>query len=90
MGRQYATDLNEFVGGDAAIEIHYTHNCLPKVPLFFVQSAREAIDAGNDRDWNRLIDLPEQVQWKDGRTAIEAHLLIESFRLDGFIEAGEE
>lgn len=90
MGRTFAEDLNHFIGGDTAISIHFQSNCYPPIPQFFVPAARDAIAAGNDRDWDRLIDLPEQVEWKDGRRAVEAHLLIEQFRLDGFIECEEE
>jgi len=69
----------------AAIHWHLRSNHFPPVPLPMVPVAVAAVEALSEDD-DRLIDLPTGVEFRDGRTSVEASVIAESFRLWTFIE----
>lgn len=69
----------------AALSWHLGSNHYPPVPSAFVPVCEQAILAAAQEDEDRLIDLPEGIVWKDGRDAVEAWRLVESFHLDSFL-----
>lgn len=73
-----------------ALEWHLRSNHFPPVPRAMIPVAEAAIEAGNDDDYDRLIDLPEGTTYRDGRTSVEAYAIIESFHLGAFIENESE
>ena len=96
MGRTVAEGMAEavregYAGLRSALYYHLIHNHYPPHPTFMIDVALAAIEAANDEDWDRIIDLPKDddgtpmVEWRDGRTAIEASLIIESLHLEDFI-----
>ena len=90
MGRASAEDINALIGStEQAIGWHLQSNHYPPVPPIMNPVALAAIDAGNEQDFDRLIELPDGVEFRDGRTAVEAWRIIESFHLDTFIEYEE-
>lgn len=92
MGRIQAEGMIEFGGkGDNILTWHLTSPSqhFPPYPAEFVPIARQAIDAANEDDYDRIIELPEGVEFRDGRTGVEAWRIIESFHLDSFIEQDE-
>jgi hypothetical protein len=91
MGINFATDLasGDFVDSiDRQISIHFSSNCYPPVPQFMVQVAIDAIDAINEGDLDRQIDLPAGVSFKDSKT-VSASDVVDQLRLDAWIY-GEE
>jgi len=54
-----------------------------------VEPCIEAIKAGRDEDYDRLIDLPEGISWR-GKTAAPAHAIIEGHHLGPWLEIEEE
>lgn len=91
MGRMYAEGLAESgLGLGLALSVHLSSNHYPPVPQDMVPVCIAAIEAGNEGEWDRLIDLPEGVEYKDGRTAVEASVLIESLHLDAFLDGEDE
>jgi hypothetical protein len=81
-----AEALNDgLVSLQRAIGWHLQSNHYPPVPTVMNAPALAAIEALNEDDGDRLIDLPEGVEFRDGRTSVEAHVLAESFHLYGFV-----
>jgi hypothetical protein len=84
IGMQEAVN-DGLVGQRTVIAWHLQSNHYPPLPSVFIDTALDAVEAFNDEDYDRLITLPEGIEWKDGRAAVEAHLLVESFHLDSFV-----
>ena len=88
MGSNFAHDLasGEFIDSlDRQISIHFSSNCYPPVPQFMVQVAIDAIDAVNEGDYDRQIDLPAGVSFRDSKT-VSASDVVDQLRLDAWIE----
>lgn len=62
---------------DTALTWHLRSNHFPPHPLFMVRVAREALEAADDLDWNRGIDLPQGCE-----THGVVHSECEDYRLD--------
>lgn len=88
MGRMGTEAMLEMVKQDIALAWHLQSNHYPPHPPELIPTAKAAIEAGCDGDADRLIQLPEGIEWRDGRTKIEAWRIIESLHLDPFIDDG--
>lgn len=66
------------------IGMHFRSNCYPPIPLAMVPVAVAAIDAYWDEDYQRQIQLPEGVMFRDGSETVSAIQAIESLRLDAW------
>jgi hypothetical protein len=85
MGNNFAADLAEMdLDLNNAIAIHLTSNHYPPVPTSMVQPCIDAIDAINDEDGNRLIELPEGVSWR-GETHAPAYAIAEAHHLHNWL-----
>ena len=85
MGNSFAADLAEMdLDLNNAIAIHLTSNHYPPVPTSMVQPCIDAIDAINDEDGNRLIELPEGVSWR-GETHAPAYAIAEAHHLHNWL-----
>jgi hypothetical protein len=92
MGSIHAIELasGEFVNSiEQQLTIHLTSNCYPPVPLIMLPVAIASINAINEGDYDRLIDLPEKVKTREGRTDMIASQIIESLRLDAWCNSEE-
>lgn len=73
---------------------HLQSNHYPPHPAFMVPVCLEAIEAAQDEEWDRSIDLPDrdgfQVTWQDGRTSIKVWEAIEEFHLDSYFSVWED
>lgn len=89
MGSVFATDL---AGMDLdihdSIRIHLLSNHYPPVPSIMVEPCIEAIQAFNDEDFQRLIELPEGCYWRNQSTA-PASAIVEVHHLDAWINSEE-
>ena len=85
MGALQAMDMAETVDINTALSWHLTSNHYPPVPTSMVPVCIEAIDAANEDDWDRELDLPEGVSWR-GLTTAPASAIIEGHHLDAWIE----
>lgn len=89
MGRLYAEELNEF-GSESGysletiIGVHLSTNHYPPIPSVMIAPCIEAIDAHNEGDYYRGIELPEGVSWK-GYTSAPAYALVSDCHLESFI-----
>ena len=92
MGSNMATELADGILGidmESAITMHLRGNHYPPVPYSMVPVCIEAIEAANDGDWNREIELPEGVSWR-GENYSPAYALIEGHHLDAWIDGDED
>jgi len=80
--------LEQGLDAERALAWHLNSNHFPPIPEVF-DAAVEAIDAGMDEDWERPIELPDGVSWRE-QTSAPAWACIEGWHLDEFIYAGEE
>ena len=87
MGSNFATELAELDLGlslEDSIAIHLQANHYPPVPRSMVQPCIDAIDAYHDEDYQRLIDLPAPITWRDQNHA-PASAIVEAHHLDAWL-----
>jgi len=87
MGSNFATELAELDLGlslEDSIAIHLSANRYPPVPRSMVQPCIDAIDAYYDEDYERLIDLPSPITWRDKNTA-PASAIVEAHHLEAWL-----
>jgi hypothetical protein len=90
MGRMSLEGMLEGdVSYDAALEWHLTSNHYPPVPLSMIQACKEAIDACNEEDSDREIELPGAVLWR-GRAFAPAWAIVEGHHLESFLFSNDE
>jgi len=89
MGSLQAQEMAEMMSIDDALAWHLTSNHYPPVPVSMVQACKEAIQAGLEYDWFRMIELPEGVSYKGSKLA-PADEIISSYNLDTWLELDEE
>lgn len=65
-GYKDAVDRN-WLSFHVALETHLLHNHYPPLPLSLIDACMEAIEAGNEGDWDRIIDLPEEITYRAGK-----------------------
>ena len=68
---------------------HLRANHYPPVPLEMVPVCVEAIEACNDYDYQRQIELPGQVTWR-GLTTAPASAIVEAHHLEAWLIEEEE
>jgi hypothetical protein len=66
------------------IEWHLQYNCYPPVSATLVGACVNAINAVQDQDENKLIDLPDDITWREQTTA-PAIELVNTFRLEAWL-----
>jgi hypothetical protein len=90
MGELSALAMSE-VGDDLGIDLrqqlswHLGSNHYPPVPQSMIEACINAIDAGNEGDFDRLIDLPDGALWR-GQTSAPAHAIIDGHHLNAWID----
>ena len=70
---------------DAAVSWHLSSNCYPPVPQLMVPVAVQAIHRMRTGHGDSAVTLPHGTTYR-GRVKVEASLIIESLRLDAFVE----
>ena len=66
-----------------ALAIHLTARCFPSRMIMF-KTAKEAIEACQEEDFERLIALPEKVSYH-GEVKASAKVIVEHLRLEDFL-----
>lgn len=89
MGSLQAQEMARLADLDTALRWHLHSNHYPPLPLAFLPTCKAAIEAMEEEEAERLIDLPDGISWRDGRTAVEAWRIVESLHLGAFIGARE-
>lgn len=88
MGYLSAQAMAQATNLSTALHWHLTTNHFPPVPASMVGPCMEAIEAIQEDDSERMIDLPEGITWK-GQSAAPAWEIAESHHLDAFIDIYE-
>lgn len=91
MGSLNARGMAEGVAAGAlglrqAIAWHLTSNHYPPVPEAMVDPCLDAIEAYDDGDVERLIELPDPITYKN-RSVAPAWAIVEQHHLDDFVGA---
>jgi hypothetical protein len=68
---------------------HLSANHYPPVPVAMIDPCIEAIEAGNEDDYDRPIPLPEGISWRDQDEA-PAWAIIEGHHLGTFLDDVDE
>ena len=94
MGRGYAEGLAQcaaegMVYMEAAIEAHLSSNHYPPIPHTMVPIAVAAIEAYEDEDFERVLSLPEGVEFK-GQSTCPAHEAMDYMHLYVFLGGYDE
>jgi hypothetical protein len=84
MGYMTSLDLAENVSIDAGLAYHLQANHYPPVPVSMVDACIASIEAYQEEDYHREIDLPEGVSWR-GQTSCPASAIVEAHHLDAWL-----
>lgn len=84
MGYNTARDIAESMPLEQALHYHLTVNHYPPVPTKMIPVCIEAIEAMNDEDYSREIDLPAGVSYK-GLTTAPACAIVDAHHLDAWL-----
>ena len=74
---------------ETQINLHLQYNCYPPAPSSMVQPCVDAIDAYWEEDFNRVIELPQGVEYR-GNTTAPANAIVNTYRLDAWLESDED
>lgn len=90
MGLNFATELSQMdtIPLEQQINLHLQYNFYPPVPSSMVQACIEAIYAYNDEDIERMIELPQGVEYR-GSDYAPAHAIVENHRLYPFCQSDD-
>jgi hypothetical protein len=86
MGYLQAAEFAAHAPLGVAVTWHLTGNHLPPVDRAWIPVAVEAVEAARDEEADRLVDLPANIEYRDGQTKAPAWAIIENFRLEPFVE----
>lgn len=96
MGNNFATEMVDGTLSDLGINltlrdqisIQLRSNHYPPVPTSMVDPCIAAIEACNDNDWERMINLPSPITWR-GQSSAPAHAIVDGHHLEQWCK-GEE
>lgn len=89
MGRANLEGMLEIADIDTTLSWHLQSNHYPPVPLSMIPVCKAAIDAGNEEDWDKQIELPEGVSYRGSKTA-PASVIIEQHHLESFLSGDDD
>jgi len=85
MGHSMAVNLAESVIDiHQSITIHLRSNHYPPVPYSMVQPCIDAIYACDEQEYDKLIELPQGVEWR-GQSSAPAHAIVEGHHLEEWL-----
>ena len=98
MGALQAQEMASLLDSRSAMAWHLQSNHYPPVPATMIDPCLEAIEAGLEEDWDRLIQLPFdgvdrngepfQITWR-GQDKAPAWAIIEGHHLEPWLELDE-
>ena len=89
MGALQASEMAEWADLDSALTWHLRANHFPPVPVCMLEPCKQAIEACNEGEWRRSIDLPEGVSFRGGDTATASEI-VEGLHLFPWINDEDE
>jgi len=84
MGSLQAQEMAELLPLEEALHYHLRVNHYPPVPVEMIPVCVEAIEAYQELDWHREIELPEGVSYR-GLTTAPASAIVEAHHLDSWV-----
>lgn len=91
MGRVSANSMAAMeVDIDTKLSWHLSSNHYPPVPTAMVPTCVKAIEACNEGDSERRIELPEGIAYKDGTNTAPAGTIVDALHLDSFLDPETE
>lgn len=91
MGNLQAREMVEQLGSDnlrRAISWHLTSNHFPAIDNSMVEPCIEAIENANNKEWDKMVRLPEGVEYQ-GSSAAPTNAIINQHHLLMFLEENE-
>jgi hypothetical protein len=87
LGARAMSEVCDDLGIDLRQQLswHLGSNHYPPVPQSMIEACINAIDAGNEGDFDRLIDLPDGASWR-GQKSAPAHAIIDGHHLNAWID----
>lgn len=89
MGSLSTLDIISYTDFETALRWHLRSNHFPPVPDAMYEPCVAAIEAANEGDYDRAIDLTDIAQYQGGNSA-PAWAIIEGHHLDAFIDDVED
>lgn len=89
MGSLQAQEMSEMLPLEDGLAWHLRSNHYPPVPLEMVPVCIEAIQAYNEEDYEKPIDLPDGTTWR-GNTYAPAHAIVDGHHLHSWVYTEEE
>lgn len=89
MGYGAAADMAQYADLHTALVWHLQSNHYPPVPVSMVPVCLAAIDAINEGEFHRAIDLPDNILWRN-ESAAPAWAIVEGHHLEPFIDSINE
>ena len=86
MGYAGLAGMREVASEDVALEWHMTSNLYPAPPRSMIAVAQAAIQAVRNGDADERIEMPRGVSHRVYGTEVPAGVIVDQFRLDGFID----
>jgi hypothetical protein len=86
MGYAGLMGMREMASEDVALEWHMTSNIYPAPPRAMIGVAKAAIDATRNGENDERIALPDGVSHRVYGTEVPAWVIVDEFRLNGFID----
>jgi hypothetical protein len=86
MGYAGLMGMREAASEDVALEWHLTSNLYPAPPRVMFEVAKKAIEAARNGNNDERIALPDGVSHRVYGTEVPAWVIVDNFRLEGFID----
>jgi len=90
VGSLQAKEMREQASHEVALTWHLQHNHYPPIPLMMIPIAQQAIEAANEHEWDREIEMPDEVEHKVHGNNVPACVLIDYMNLQDFLDSEEE
>lgn len=87
--QEFASLVSEGLNLEIALLYHFQSNHFPPLPIACIPVAVKAIEAINEDDPGRLLELPGGITWK-GQTSAPASACAESWHLEYFILGADD
>lgn len=84
MGHMQASEMAGMLDIDSALQWHFRSNHYPPLPLSLIPAAKKAIQFARQGQWERYIQLPEQITYK-GKKYAPVSAAVKEWHLDAWI-----
>lgn len=90
MGKRQAEEMRELLQEDTLLRWHLQSNHYPPIPLYMVETAKEAMVAAREGDLERELKLPEGVVHRKSGARVTARVVMDHMHLWEFVERDDD